>query len=344
MTKLISVIIIVALLLSLAPATVYAAQGGVSGQAKGGNTAPTVNAVNLVESGSENQVTAMTPLTEYRVKATIGDINTIDDIQEVEFHVYYNSDGNQWDADEVAIFKWTKGSGWTMDNGGAVTTWALVAGDCIVPSDMTATTGDWYLAFRPGAVARADAAQTWYASVTARDENKNASGQTAAGASMGSYAEISFDAANIVFGDAALGIEPGQSGVITSPASQYITARVKSNKTYALAVNSVATWDDGGSNTVTLSGSTGVPAGSGQFSLEVADQTSGSGVPKPAVKQAVTNTNATLSGHASDARVTTTVGANEGTNDTTIYMQLFLSMSGIKEVTYSGTITFTVTN
>ncbi len=108
MKKLITTLVILALLLGLVPAVVYAADGTVTAQGKGGNTAPTVTFVDFVQVGSDTQVTAMTPLTEYRVKVTAGDVNTINDIQTIEFHVYYTADGSQWDADSCAIFKWTK--------------------------------------------------------------------------------------------------------------------------------------------------------------------------------------------------------------------------------------------
>ena len=110
MRKLITTLVIAALLLTLSSTSVYAASGGVTAQGKGGNTAPTVDGVWVVETGSDTGVTAMSPLAEYRVKVTVGDINTINDIQDIEFHVYHTSDGAQsastkWDADEVAIFK-----------------------------------------------------------------------------------------------------------------------------------------------------------------------------------------------------------------------------------------------
>ena len=71
--KRIAALIISVLLLSLAPTIVHASEDTVTAEAKGGNTAPTVNSLTLVEAGSDTQVIAMTPLTEYRVKATVGD-------------------------------------------------------------------------------------------------------------------------------------------------------------------------------------------------------------------------------------------------------------------------------
>ena len=88
MKKLVVALMTVGLLLTLVPGVAYAAEGGVTGQGKGGNTAPTVTSVLLVEVGSDTEVTDMTPLTTCRVKVTAADINTIDDIQEIEFHVF----------------------------------------------------------------------------------------------------------------------------------------------------------------------------------------------------------------------------------------------------------------
>ena len=353
MKKLITAFVIAALLLTLVPATVvYGASGGVTGQGKGGNTAPTVDALTIVQVGSDTQVTGMVPLTEYRIKATLGDINTIDDITDIEFHVYHTSDGAQsasskWDADQCAIFKWNKGTGlWTMENGGATTTWLLVSLDCIAPSVFTGTTGDWCLAFRPGELALQDAAANWHAWVRVDDENANGTGSTetlSAGASMGAYNEISLDAATIVFGNAT-GIEPGQTGYIDTPVTHLFTSQVGSNATYSLGSKSDATWDDGGTNTITLSETTGVPATSGQFSLEIDDQqtAAGSGIPKTV--QAVTSTNVTITGHTADGPTATVDDASEGTDDTPLYMALSFAVDGIDEVTYTGTITITVTN
>jgi len=342
MKKLITALVIVALLLTLSSTSVYAAEGGVPSEAKGGNTAPTVDAVALVETGGDTPVIAMVPLSEYRVKATLGDINTIDDIDDVEFHVYHTSDGTKWDADECAIFKWTKSTGlWTMENDGAITTWVL--GTCAAPSVFTGTTGDWYLGFTPGELAQADASLDWHAWVRAEDENKNGEGSTATGASMGAYSEISFDAAAIVFGTTA-GIEPGETGYIETPVTQYLTPQVGTNATYDLGVKSDATWHNGGSDTITLSQTAALPpATSGQFTLIVDDETSGGGAPK-FVTQGVTISNTTITGLGAEGRTETIDDGDEGTSDTQLWMALSFAVDGINEVTYSGNITFTVTN
>lgn len=101
------------------------------------------------------------------------------------------------------------------------------------PSVFTGTTGDWYLGFRPGELALQDAAANWHAWVRADDENKNGTGSTATGASMGAYSEISMDVGAIIFGTGA-GIDPGQTGYIETLATNYITTQVGTNATYDL--------------------------------------------------------------------------------------------------------------
>jgi len=358
MKKLITDLLIEALQLRLSKTSVNAAPGDVSTEAKGGNTAPTVNALTIVQALSDTQETAMSPLTEYRVKATIGDINTIDDIVELEFHVYHTSDGAQsasskWDADQCAIFKWNDTTGWSIENGVASTTWVLMSGDCIAPPVFTGTTGDWYLAFKPGELAVQDAEADWHAWVRADDENKNGTGSTvtlSSGATMAAYAEISMDTATIAFAAVGFtpadGIEPGSFGYIASPTT-YLTAQVASNKTYALGSASEAPWDDGGAplNTITLSQTaTMPPLTSGQFTLVIDNETLGDpGEPK-AKTQGVTTGNVTITGLNALGPTTTVDDASEGTTNSQLWMAISFATDGIDEVTYEGIITFTVTN
>ena len=343
MKKVLTILLVGALLMSTIPAVVFAASGGVTGSGKGGNTAPTIEAITLVTASDDTEVTAMTPLTAYRVKVTAGDINTIDDIEYIIFKVYHTSAGASWDADENAIFKWDKSAGWTMENGAATTTWEIVTIDCVEPAVFSGTTGDWYLKFKPGKLAQADAVANWFCDATAYDENKNGNDAWATGSTMAAYAAVTFDSATITLGDATAGIEPGSTGYITDPVTNELTVKVTTNQTYALGVQSDATWDDGGSNSITLAEGTGVPAGSGEFNLEIDNEELGDpGEPK--TPAAITSTNVTIVGFEAKTRVSTGQGAAESTNDADMYMAMSLSLTGIQEVTYSGTITFTVTN
>jgi len=351
MIRLLTILLVAVLLFSSVAAVVYAASGGVTGSGKGGNTAPTIEAVILVSASDDTEVTAMTPLSPYRVKVTAGDINTIDDIQYIVFKVYYGTTGASWDADDNAIFKWDKDGSpeWTMENGGATTSWEIVTIDCVAPSDLSGTTGDWYLKFKPGTLAQQTDAQDWKCNATAYDENKNGTGAWATGATLAAYSAVDFDdgtgvsIGTITLGDATAGIEPGSTGYITDTAGNGLTVQVTTNSTYALGVQTEATWSDGGSNTITLNEAGSADLGPGEFALEIDNEEQGDpGQPKSPV--AVTSSSATILGFESKPRVTTSQSAPEGTSDAVIYMALSFATEGIQEVTYSGTITFTVTN
>ena len=347
MKRVLTILLVGALVLSTIPAVVYAASGGVSGQAKGGNTAPTIEEVLLVEQADDTVVTAMTPLSTYRIKVTAGDINTVNDIEYIIFKVYHTSAGANWDAD--AIFMWDKDGGagladrFTVENGAAATTWEVVAIDCDEPASYAGTTGVWYLDFKPGKLAQADAVAKWFVSATAYDENKSGTGAWVAGSTMGAYAAVAFDTATITLGDATAGIEPGATGYITTPPSNNVTVKITTNKQYALGVQTEATWDDGGSNTITLDPAGPGDLGSEEFALGIDNEQLGDpGEPKTPLP--VTASNATITGFSVQTRVTTGVNASEGTNDAPMYMALTFAAAGIQEVTYSGDITFTVTN
>ena len=345
MRVLLAAVLLCSLLVSLVPAAAQAGSGAVTAHSKGGNTAPAIDAITLLEGGSDSEVSSMTPLVPYRVKVTASDVNGIDDILEIEFHVYHGSDGTSWDADQLAVFKWVKATGWLMLNGAAATTWELVEVDCVAPTDFSGTTGDWYLRFRPGKLAQAAAVQGWFCSATVRDENKSDSETWATGASMSAYSAVGFDVAGVTFGDPILGIEPGTTAHISDPSSGYLTVQVTSNATYSMGVRSDAAWTDGGSNSATLTQQKGVPAGPGRLSLEIDDRHTDQGpIGKPQNPEAIAGTNTTIAGFESVSRVTTDPGASEGTNDDTMCMSLSLSLMGIHEVVYSGSMTFTVTN
>ena len=98
-----------------------------------------------------------------------------------------------------------------------------------------------------------------------------------------------------------------------------------------------------GSNTITLDPLGPGDLGSGEFSLEIDNEELGNpGEPK--TPQAVTASDVTITGFAVQTRVTTGQGSAEATNDADMYMALTFAAADILEVTYSGTITFTVTN
>lgn len=83
---------------------------------------------------------------------------------------------------------------------------------------------------------------------------------------------------------------------------------------------------------------------SGYFSLIIDDQQTGASDGIPKTSQAVTSTNVTITGLGTQGRTETIDDGNEGASDKQFYMALSFAVDGINEVTYSGIITFTVTN
>jgi len=346
MGKLITGLIYSILVIGLSLVSVHGgADSGFVLAAKPPSSRPVIEAVTLVEIALDAEVTAMTPLSPYRVKVVASDVDTIDDIQQIEFHIYHASDGKDWDADELAIYTWDKVTGWSMGNEGAATTWELMEAECIAPVEYSVTTGEWYLAFKPGKLAQADAAQNWFCSATASDAKKSGSATSTSGASMAVYSEMEFDAVGVTFGDAVQGIMPGTAGYITTPANGYLTILVISNAQYSISVKSDATWSDGGSNILTLSGLTGLPPGTAELSLEIDNKQKGGGFPgQPKKPQAVTDIDTTITGYDAVPRCTVKKRNPENPNEHAMYMGMWLSANGIKEVVYSGTITFTLQN
>jgi len=333
------------LLVGLSAVSVFAETESSDIRKKPHSNRPVVESVILVEIDLDTEVTAMTPLHPYRVKTVVSDVDTIDDILQLDFHIYHQKDGKKWDADERGIFRWDKTSGWSMLNGTADTTWELIPADCVIPTDFNGNAGEWYLAFKPGKIARADNAQNWYCSVSASDAKKNAQETWTTGASMSAYSEMAFDTSSITFGDIAEGIPPGSAGYITNPVNGYLTINVISNSQYSLGVQSDAAWSDGGSASLTLSETTGVPYGPAGLSLEIDDKEVGGGAPgQPKNPQAITTVITTINGYEAVERCTTGAGDAESIVSHCMYMGMWLSTAGIQEVVYSGAITFTLQN
>ncbi|HEY91320.1 MAG TPA: hypothetical protein G4O07_05750 [Dehalococcoidia bacterium] len=336
-----------ALLMSLIPAVVYAGQGGVTGHGRGGNTKPVVSDVYL-EDASQVLLIDMVPEVEYYVRATVSDVNTIDDVEYIEFYIYDDAtaETSDWDADEFVIFKWDKTAGWTMENnsGGYVTSWTVEGGNCVTPSNFAVTVDDWTLAFKVGKLAKATA--TWKAKVRAYDEKPGGSSITVSNsATMGAFSEVGFGQGTVVLGSVLDGIEPGAWGYITDPGTYRMTTKAITNASYELQVHSTTTWTDGSGNNVTLAQGTDVPAGPSEFNLVIDDGQTGAGTGIPAVAQAVLiDTATTITGYGSEGRVEVPKNTSEGTADHEMFMGLAFSLVGIEEVDYYGTITFTVKN
>jgi len=309
------------------------------------NDAPTITSVTLQQSDKSTSTSSMTPQTSYNVEIVAGDADTIDDINQLDIWIFRDDNagddgapGETWDADHEAIYRWTKsGSTWSMQNSSATTTWSITTGNCDTPGNMAATSGEWNLYFTVGKLAQeADGTSAeWDIKVTVTDSVSNTVSSTIYSKSMGAYSSLSLSSSTISFGSIAL----GGTAAIQTPAEHYVTLIAISNDTFALGSKSSSPWTNGGNNaTLDTDGS----PGAGYFSLTQDDAGDGSG--HPSTPQYVTTSTATITGHGTDTRTSTAASASESTSNTNIYMDCILGASGLKVLTYSGTITFTITN
>jgi hypothetical protein len=309
------------------------------------NSAPNITSVTLQESGKTGNVGAMAPQTAYVVEIVAGDANTIDDISQIDIWIFRDDNAGDdgapagaWDADHEAIYRWAKsGSTWSIQNSSATTTWSITTGSCDTPGNMAATSGEWNLYFTVGKLAQESDGSTseWDIKVTVTDAGSLAASNTSYSKSMGSYAALSLSSATIDFGSIAL----GGTAAIQTPIAHYVTLQAIANDVFALGSKSSSTWTNGGdSATLDIDGS---PA-AGYFSLTQDNAGDGSG--HPTTPQYMTTSTVTITDLGSISRTSTAAGASESTTDTNMYMDCILGASGLKVVTYSGTITFTITN
>ena len=337
---------ILALLMGFLPSVAYANDSAATGSFGCNNAAPTITSVTLQQSDKTTSTSAMTPVTDYNVKIVAGDANTISDITQIDIWIFYEADSNHngapsgsWDCDQEAIYRWAKsGSTWSMQNISAVTTWGITTLNCDTPSPMTATSGTWNLYFTVGklAVNATGSSTAWDIKVLVTDAQAAAANTTVYNNAMYAYASLALSSATVDFGNMAL----GDTAAIQTPPAQYVTLQAIANSVFSLGSKSSATWSTG-SSTATLDTADGSPA-AGQFSLAQGTASSGGG--HPSSPQYIGSTTADITGHSNDGRTSTAAGASEATNNTNMYMDCILASSGLAVGTYTGSITYTITN
>ena len=343
--KILYIAAILALLTAFVPSVAYASDSAATGSFACNNANPTITSVTLQLSDKNTATSAMTPQTAYNVEIVAGDANTINDINQIDITIFYDANAGDdgtpagaWDCDQEAIYRWAKsGSTWSMQNSSAVTTWGITTANCDTPVSMTGTSGEWNLYFTVGKLAvKSDGSTSeWDIKVVATDAQSGTGTSTIYSKSMGVYASLALSSGTIDFGSMAL----GSTAAIQTPASHYVTLQAISNNVSALGSKSSSTWSNGVNNaTLDIDGS---PA-AGYFSLTTDDAGDGSG--HPTTPQYVTDSTATITGHGTDARTSTSPGANESTSNTNMYMDCILSSSGLVYGTYTGTITYTITS
>jgi hypothetical protein len=284
----------------------------------------TLNSIGLYLIDHTSTNMAMTPQVEYAVKATITDLNSLNDLTTVVVTIYYDASGTYNPANiptsgntqTAAILTCTVGTSptWSISPN-ASTSWSIVSANCVQPT-LTGNTGDFWFHFKPGKVTTA-ATGNWY--IYARATNKAAfNGDNHQNSlTMNWYGEVSISTIDITWGT----VDPG-SDFITNIQTG-ITIKYICNGDFQKQVMTTSPWLDG-NETVRLN--TGGNPGNNEFSLKANSTDIFDGA------QLVNNTGSTTIGTGTQ---TGESGVTVSTN--TIWLRVG---TGIFPDQYNGTIYF----
>ncbi len=332
------------------------------GQFSIGNVAPQIVTITLYQS-DENTIVdgsgnSMTPQTEYALKIVASDNNGYDDITSITVYIYRATDvtgepTGTFDTQTEAIYQWTSGSGWTLSNGGASTTWTLETTNSRGPIDVTTVQGTWWLHFKPGKVAtEADGTTAfWIIKVVVEDsgglqdskKNDQESGGSVIQYSMQWYGEIAVDSNDVPFNFNGVDLGSSNNPIVT-PSEGYIDVYTISNGDYKINVKAS---DTSGANDYWVGQNNGDHAvittsdpGAAQIRIKI------NSANDPSTAVAITPQSSGYTTWISSATGPTSDGnaASGDGVDNTAYMWLDVGSSGLSADTYVGAVFFQIAN
>jgi hypothetical protein len=214
------------------------------------NSPPSVDAAGIYETDHATPVTSLSPQTEYAVKVTVTDADTLENLDTVKVTVFYDTDSDDDSADvpgsgdtqKAAILTCTVGASpsWQIDPS-ASTTWVLESGNCVQPN-LTGTSGDFWFHFRPGKVATE--ATDWDVYAVADDgEGTPGTLYDSSGYDMNWYGEVSIDTLSVTWDPAAPGTDFGETTKQTGISVTYVC-----NGGYYEKISAGSTWTSGSGN------------------------------------------------------------------------------------------------
>ena len=176
-----ALVAVVAILLAMIPTMVLAAgdEGSITGQYTLGDSAPTVDNVTLYKTDNTT-AGAMIPETEFVVKVTVTDNNTLKDVDNVTVTIFYDAYGNyvQCQVPQLATHRpaasspaaaQTTGVDYLGHNFGGSTRWTFDNGTSAIPTGMGTSTGTFEFYFTPGAGTMTVDPSRWHIYATAND-------------------------------------------------------------------------------------------------------------------------------------------------------------------------------
>jgi hypothetical protein len=335
MRTMVSIAVVMALLVALVPTVALAAEDSAGGSFTLGNAAPENVTVALTDTG-DVAATAMDPQVEYKVKVTVTDNNTLDDLDTITVTIFYDADGiyaaldvpSVGSTQSAAILTWTNATPntWTIDAVSGGGTWSVVDINCAEPT-LTESSGTFEFHFKPGKVATETIAPAkWHIYAKADDGGGTPGSNTKQNLTMNWYGEVTIDLTTIDFGSVAL-------GVVDDPSPNFVLTNI-ANGNYKLNLKADSTWT-GGSTAWQLSLDTiDENPGDTELALEADDDAT------EADAQLVTDAYVLFVGHGSDAGPTDEDGDDVSTNT----LWLSLGSTGIVADAYSGTIYYQISN
>jgi len=236
------------------------------------NSPPTIISFTLYEADCTNTTDTMDPQTEYALKIDISDNNTLNDISEIKVILKTNSTSTSVldNATDKATYNWTPSGGptegWSLV-GPSGSTWNITDNSS-APSDFSATTGTWWLHFKPGKVARKtiDDNSRWDIYVKVTDNGGLTTEDIECVCNMSWYGEISALNKSYSFGSINLS-DTNKS--ISSPDDGNIDVKTISNGNYKIQGKS-ENWEDDNGNTAVLDSDGNLD--SGEFALRASSQ------------------------------------------------------------------------
>jgi len=337
--------VILALLVGMLPAAVFADDTGTStGSFTTANVAPEATAMELYsDSALLHSATDITPQVTYYIKVNVTDVNSLDNIALITVKIFYDAAGTDLvtedtitagNAQTAAILTWTKSTGlWTID-AGSPTTWSIVTGSCIVPATMTDSSGYWVFAFKAGMVAtESPGTDDWDINAKVTDAAAATYDTYQYNKEMLWYGNITVNTAAVDWGSVTAGT--GFAYDVNNETD--ISVKYIANGNYDQKVGSSAQWN-GLNSYIANFDATGTTTAAQEFSLkaypsvltDITDPTFAAGAVQ-----------VTLAGAIIDALGTLTSETGNTVTANTLWLKL---ASVFSADTYSGTITYMISN
>lgn len=230
-------ILAITLLFTLSPApTIMAAEDNASGTATVSNEGPSVTTVAITDMDG-GAVGTLNPGTYYKVKVTVSDANSLQDISNIVVKMYLEAKGETAsDAErDHYTFKYTAGTPTWEETGPDPTTDSHInPAGCVEPSPLTAASGTYVFQVKLAYIAEPTTGENWTAKAIATDSD-SASGSNTETFGVNDYISLSIDDSTLTFSGA-----PGATDV--APGETPTVATVTSNNNFDIKVKLGGDW------------------------------------------------------------------------------------------------------